>query len=113
MFVNVCIMQMSEEWMRARVDQLKIQVRHMFDARNSISAANTLTLVDALERLGIDHHFQEEIDMALCRVHREETEFTTGSSNELHMAALRFRLLRQHGFFVPAGICIKVKKSNN
>ena len=103
MFGNVC-MQRSEEWMRQRADKLKKEVLLMFDDHSSaMSAANTLTLVDALERLGIDHLFQQQIDAAMCRVHSKETEFTAGSSMELHMSALRFRLLRQHGFFVPTG----------
>ncbi|OQU83527.1 hypothetical protein SORBI_3005G130450, partial [Sorghum bicolor] len=95
----------SEEWMRQRADKLKKEVLLMFDDHSSaMSAANTLTLVDALERLGIDHLFQQQIDAAMCRVHSKETEFTAGSSMELHMSALRFRLLRQHGFFVPTDV---------
>lgn len=106
----VC-MQRSEEWMREMVGQLKIEVHHLVDAPNAtMSAANTLTLVDALERLGIDHQFREEIDAALCRVHSEDIEFR--SPDELHITALRFRLLRQHGFLVCTGI-IEVKESNN
>jgi hypothetical protein len=58
-------------------------------------------LVDALERLGIDRHFQKEMDMALCRVHNEDLQFD--NKNTLHIVALRFRLLRQHGFFVSTG----------
>ncbi|WVZ89395.1 hypothetical protein U9M48_035810 [Paspalum notatum var. saurae] len=97
-----CHTQRSEEWMRERVDQLKSQVHHMFDAGSAMSAADTLMLVDALERLGIDNLFQEEIDKALCRVHSGDLEF--GSSEELHIVALRFRLLRQHGLFVSTDV---------
>lgn len=99
---NPCIcMQMSEEWMTERENQLKKEVSRMFEAGNATSLNDTLVLVDVLERLGIDHYFQEEIDRALCQVHSTELKF--GGPKELHIDALRFRLLRQHGFFVPAG----------
>ncbi|WVZ51481.1 hypothetical protein U9M48_002626, partial [Paspalum notatum var. saurae] len=97
------VTQRSEEWME-RADQLKSQVQHMFDedAGSAMSAADTLMLVDALERLGIDNHFQEEIDKALHWVHSGELEF--GSTEELHIVALRFRLLRQHGFSISTDV---------
>jgi hypothetical protein len=92
---------MSEEWMRQRADGLKREVRRMFEAPNGMSVADSMMLVDALQRLGIDNHFQQEIDTTLSRVYTGELEMQ--SSKELHMVALRFRLLRQHGFFVPTG----------
>jgi hypothetical protein len=93
--------QRSEEWMRERRDQLNGEVGRMFEAAKAMSMADTVKLVDTLERLGIDNHFVKEIDEALCRVHDEELDF--GNSNDLHVVALRFRLLRQHGFWVSAG----------
>jgi hypothetical protein len=65
-----------------------------------MTAADTLTLVDTLERLGVDNHFRQEIDMALARVHSDE-QLDGGNS---HIVSLGFRLLRQHGLWVPAGI---------
>uniref|UniRef100_A0A0A9CFA3 Terpene synthase N-terminal domain-containing protein n=1 Tax=Arundo donax TaxID=35708 RepID=A0A0A9CFA3_ARUDO len=90
--------QRSEEWMRERADQLKGEVQRMFELGNDMSAGDTVRLVDTLEHLGIDKHFLKEIDAALSRIHGEELEY--GSSDDLHMVALRFCLLRQHGFWV-------------
>ncbi|RLM69442.1 hypothetical protein C2845_PM17G10310 [Panicum miliaceum] len=96
--------------MRERADHLKKEVHHMFDAHNGLSVTNALILVDVLERLGIDNHFQEEIYVVLRRVHSdEEQEF--GNSKELHIVGLRFRLLRQHGFFVSIDVFDKFKDS--
>jgi hypothetical protein len=101
-YMHAC-MQRSEEWKTERMDQLKTEMYCMFDtSSNAMSTANTLMLVDALERLGIDRHFQKEIDTALLRVHNEDLQFDN-TSTELHIVALRFRLLRQHGFFVSTG----------
>ncbi|PUZ45784.1 hypothetical protein GQ55_8G252500 [Panicum hallii var. hallii] len=62
-------LQRSEEWMRERRDQLNGEVRRMFEAAKAMSMADTVKLVDTLERLGIDnHHFVKEIDEALCHV---------------------------------------------
>jgi len=92
---------MSEECMRERADELKREVHRIFEAVNGTSVAGLLMLVDALQRLGIDNYFQEEIDTTLSRVHTGDLEMR--SSDELHIVALRFRLLRQHGHFVPTG----------
>ena len=67
----------------------------------SMSVADTLSLVDTLERLGIDNHFHKEIDAALSRIN---TEKDFDSYNDLHTVVLRFCLLRQHGFWVSAGM---------
>jgi hypothetical protein len=58
-----------------------------------------MALVDTLQNLGIDHLFEEHIDMALHEIH--ESEFTGFS---LYEVALRFRLLREHGLWVSPGI---------
>ncbi|KAK3151678.1 hypothetical protein QOZ80_3AG0249120 [Eleusine coracana subsp. coracana] len=92
--------QESEEQMRDRADGLKGQVRRTFEARNM---ADTVILVDTLERLGIDHHFREEIDVALTRLLTEELRIGS-NSDDLHIVALRFRLLRQHGFLVSVDV---------
>ncbi|XP_028805341.1 (3S,6E)-nerolidol synthase 1 [Neltuma alba] len=64
-----------------------------------------LYMVDAMQRLNIDYHFQEEIDEFLATQH---TIFSTSGSgydqDDLHRVSLLFRLLRQQGHFVPAEV---------
>jgi len=97
--------------MRGRVEQLKWEVRRMFQAGNAMDLPDdTVTLVDALERLGVDNHFREEIDVALSRIHGDgEDDTDVGSSHNLHAVALRFCLLRQHGFWVPTDVFDKFR----
>ncbi|KQJ98123.1 alpha-humulene synthase [Brachypodium distachyon] len=96
------ISQRSEEWMRERAEQLKGKLRQVFEAsKEAMTVADALTYVDTLERLGLDNHFPEEIGAALSRV---RTESDDGSADSLHFVALRFRLLRQHGFWVSADV---------
>jgi hypothetical protein len=61
-----------------------------------------LNMIDAIQRLGIDHYFQEEIGAIL---HRQYVESISHGDfgQDLHEVALSFRLLRQQGYFVPAG----------
>jgi hypothetical protein len=68
----------------------------MFDIYKSMSASDVVALVDALERLGINNHFHEEIDVALRHAYNNGLEFGSYNYN-LHIVALWFRILRQHG----------------
>jgi hypothetical protein len=89
--------QVSDETMAERIRHLREEVSGMFQAcKNVVDKTN---LVDVVQRLGIDHHFEEQIATALASIHSAEFN----SSSSLHEAALRFRLLRQQGFWVPAG----------
>ncbi|KAL9261962.1 Isoprene synthase, chloroplastic-like protein [Drosera capensis] len=58
-----------------------------------------LTLIDDIQRLGISHRFQEDIAQALNILYllKNRTE-----EDGLNATALRFKLLRQHGFAVSS-----------
>jgi hypothetical protein len=56
-----------------------------------------------IQRLGIDHHFEEEIATTLTNIHSAQF-----NSSSLHEVALRFRLLRQQGLWVSAGTIINI-----
>ncbi|KAB1201255.1 (3S,6E)-nerolidol synthase 2, chloroplastic/mitochondrial [Morella rubra] len=61
----------------------------------------SLSMIDAVQRLGIDYHFQEEIRTILSKQCANYTSYGD-CGHELHDVALRFRLLRQEGYYVPA-----------
>jgi hypothetical protein len=58
-----------------------------------------LDLVDALQRLGVDYHYKEEIDELLRAIYDDED----GGSDDLYVTSLRFYLLRKHGYNVSSG----------
>ncbi|CAA3028735.1 (3S,6E)-nerolidol synthase 1-like isoform X1 [Olea europaea subsp. europaea] len=58
-------------------------------------------LVDAIQRLDFDYHFQEEIEAVLRRHYMEAT--TSFDGYPLHDLSLFFRLFREHGFSISAG----------
>ncbi|GJN31547.1 hypothetical protein PR202_gb19958 [Eleusine coracana subsp. coracana] len=105
-------MQESQEQMRERAHQLQGEIRRMFNAGKAKSAAHMATLVDTIEHLGIDHCFREEIAAAMSRVRSEEVDFSR-SNDDLHVVALRFRLLRQHGIWVSADVFDKFRDGNS
>jgi hypothetical protein len=93
-------LQISDEKMTERVNRLKEEVSRLFGACKNVM--EKLNLVDTLQHLGIDHLFEEPIATTLMSsIHNAEF-----NSSSLHQVALRFRLLRQHGFWVSAGTII-------
>uniref|UniRef100_A0A0E0DCP4 Terpene synthase n=1 Tax=Oryza meridionalis TaxID=40149 RepID=A0A0E0DCP4_9ORYZ len=95
-------LQRSETCMQERAEKLKGDIRTLFGTCNDMSAR--MNLVDSIQHLGIVHLFQEQIEDALMSIH--ESEFRRSS---LYEVALRFRLLREHGFWVPPDAFNKFK----
>ncbi|OAY78194.1 Alpha-humulene synthase, partial [Ananas comosus] len=88
-------MQKSKSWMKQRAEELKDKVKKKLHTTSDLH--ESMSLIDAIRHLGIDYHFTKEIDEALDRLYNTELK-----SFALHQVALRFRLLRQHGFHVSA-----------
>ncbi|KAL2245371.1 UNVERIFIED_CONTAM: Germacrene-D synthase [Sesamum indicum] len=64
-------------------------------ARTPDNSYHKLELIDAIQRLGVGYHFEEEIDKFLQFTHDTYLEYSS-KDNDLRIVALRFRLLRQH-----------------
>ncbi|GLT32040.1 hypothetical protein SLA2020_242960 [Shorea laevis] len=62
-----------------------------------------LAMIDAVQRLGIDHYFVQQNEEVLGKKYALFCENGLLGRN-LYNAALSFRLLRQYGYHVPAGI---------
>ncbi|XP_042011346.1 (3S,6E)-nerolidol synthase 1-like [Salvia splendens] len=72
------------------------QVREML-METEQDSLQSLELVDTIQRLGLCHHFKDEIESILHQQYLAHT-----SNDSLLEASLRFRLLRQHGCRVIA-----------
>uniref|UniRef100_A0A0D9W3J5 Terpene synthase N-terminal domain-containing protein n=1 Tax=Leersia perrieri TaxID=77586 RepID=A0A0D9W3J5_9ORYZ len=93
----------SEQWMRERASKLKEDVRALFmTSKDDILVR--MKLVDTVQHLGMDHLFKEEIECALKDIYEKEL-----ASSDLHEVALRFHLLREHGYFVSPDVFNKFK----
>ncbi|KAF7012904.1 hypothetical protein CFC21_027051 [Triticum aestivum] len=87
--------------MKTRRDKLKKDVLLLF--KTCTNNLDRMTLVDVVQRLGIEHLFEEQTATALTDIHRSEF-----NSSNLHDVSLRFRLLREHGLWVSPGIHIHI-----
>ncbi|NP_001141562.1 Tau-cadinol synthase-like [Zea mays] len=100
--------QKSEEWTAERMSQLKEKIAGLFGA--CTTTAEQLNLVDTLQHLSIDHHFSTQILSVLTSAHAAE-ELNSGGAC-LHDVALRFRLLRQQGFWVSPEVFDRFRDEN-
>ncbi|WOG95361.1 hypothetical protein DCAR_0414676 [Daucus carota subsp. sativus] len=85
----------------SQVDELKEDIRGLIHAETDVPLAR-LELLDSVQRLGLNCLFQEDIKQsidALCKA-------DSGLDDDLHLTALRFRILREHGYSVSQGLAI-------
>ncbi|XP_037493565.1 (-)-alpha-terpineol synthase isoform X3 [Jatropha curcas] len=80
-----------------RIEKMKEQVKMMIE-----EVANPLEIIDTVQRLGLAHHFEDEIQKALKCIYSNNNKCTImKQSDDLYATALEFRLLRQQGYDAP------------
>ncbi|KAK8589121.1 hypothetical protein V6N12_023527 [Hibiscus sabdariffa] len=68
-----------------------------------------LDLFNAAQRLGVAYHFEKEIEDALQIMYHHNSNHTQIDDNDLYTTAIRFRLLREHGFNLDCETFNKLK----
>ncbi|XP_058219951.1 (-)-germacrene D synthase-like isoform X2 [Rhododendron vialii] len=89
-----------------RIEQLKEKVREMIVA-SADKPSQKLSLIDAIQRLGVGYHFETEIDTTLQHIY--ETNHEIANDEDLYTVALSFRVLRQQGHPVSYDVFNKFK----
>ncbi|KAK9151944.1 hypothetical protein Syun_010253 [Stephania yunnanensis] len=92
-------LQEKSDW--KHIEKLKEDVRDALLISNGDETLRTLEkleLIDALQRLGIDYLFKNEIERVLDGAFVNKVNSVL--DNDLHYKSLYFRLLRQHGYEV-------------
>ncbi|KAL4354296.1 hypothetical protein GQ457_06G022450 [Hibiscus cannabinus] len=93
---------------RSEYQELKEQVRRMLNMDDNPS--QKLDLIDAVQRLGVAYHFDKEIEDALQIIyHHHCNHVPVDDDDDLYTTAVRFRLLREHGFHVDSETFNKFK----
>jgi len=82
--------------MADRAEVLKEEVRKIVKSAKEIQ--NILDLILTLQRLGLDNHYENEIDELFSFVHDSDYD-----DKDLNLVSLRFYLLRKHGYYVSSG----------
>jgi hypothetical protein len=63
-----------------------------------------LNLINAVQRLGVSYHFENEIQEILQHSHKTLHDLDDHENNDdLYTIALQFRLLRQQGYYISCG----------
>ncbi|KAG0516509.1 hypothetical protein BDA96_09G009200 [Sorghum bicolor] len=92
----------SQQQMTERADELREEVAEMI--ASSTTTASRLHLIDALERLCLDHLFEDEISAALAQMETADV-----SDYDLGTVALWFCLLRKHRYRVSSDVFVRFK----
>ncbi|XP_061336436.1 (3S,6E)-nerolidol synthase 1-like [Gastrolobium bilobum] len=95
----------SKEALHMRHAKALEEVKRVFNkARHN--ADGGLYIVDSIQRLGIEYHFEEEIKTTLERKYRmlRIHNYQGNNFQEMSEVSLQFRLLRQQGYYIPADI---------
>nr|GLL22610.1 (-)-germacrene D synthase-like [Ipomoea trifida] len=94
------------------VQQLKEEVRKAFIAAPPASLEK-LELIDKIQRLGVDYHFENEIEASIRHIFENYDDCNKeDDENNLYIVALRFRLLRQEGHHISCGVFEKFLDKN-
>lgn len=99
--------QVDDEEKSKTVEVLKTEVRGMLTGK----MADTMSLIDTLERLGVSYHFEAEIEEKLKQYFDLNTDYND-EAYDLYTVALHFRLFRQHGYRISADIFGRWKDEN-
>ncbi|KAK5786699.1 hypothetical protein PVK06_041342 [Gossypium arboreum] len=67
---------------------------------NMDKSSQKLHIIDAVQRLGVAYHFEKEIEEASEIIYHHHCNHSEIDGDDLYTTAVRFRLLREHGFDV-------------
>ncbi|GMJ06426.1 sesterterpene synthase 2, terpene synthase 19 [Hibiscus trionum] len=95
-----------------QVEMLKAKVKDMLVASATDPVAN-MHLIHTLCRLGVSHHFQNEIEMQLAHYFATLDEVIDhNKDHDLHTTAVIFQVFRFHGYNISSDVFNKFKDAN-
>uniref|UniRef100_A0A7N2M889 Uncharacterized protein n=1 Tax=Quercus lobata TaxID=97700 RepID=A0A7N2M889_QUELO len=101
----------TEDNLKQQVQELKEEVWSMLTSPVE-KPSQKLNLIDALQRLGVSYHFENEIEETLQQLHMTlHDSDDQENDDDLYIVALQFRLLRQQGYNISSEKFTKFKDS--
>ncbi|KAK9996529.1 hypothetical protein SO802_021215 [Lithocarpus litseifolius] len=94
---------MMYEFHATRLEGLKQDVKNLLTSTKDRSVL--MKLIDSMQRLGVDYHFEKEIEEVLGTQHPDVT-------SDLYTTALHFRILRERGFPISPDVFDKFRSSD-
>ncbi|RVW33173.1 Valencene synthase [Vitis vinifera] len=102
--------EITRAYNQQRVEDLKEEVkRELMVAAGKPS--QHLNFIDAVQRLGMAYHFEEEIEEAIGHIY-DNYHHSDDKYDDLCNVSLRFRLLRQQGYNISCDIFERFKDEN-
>ncbi|KAJ8510907.1 hypothetical protein OPV22_001341 [Ensete ventricosum] len=86
------------DYSAGKIEELKKRVGCTLST--DIHSTRSMVLIDTIQRLGISHQFEDELEVILDR----NPGAAQGDEDDLFSTALRFRLLRQRGYNVDTDV---------
>ncbi|KAL1544183.1 Trehalose-6-P synthase/phosphatase complex synthase subunit [Salvia divinorum] len=81
----------------------KVEVKKLL-AQTPDDSTLKMELINAIQRLGVAYHFAKEIEDSLGKIHQNYETQSSEDKDNVGVLALRFRLLRQHGYRVSCDV---------
>ncbi|KAL1821706.1 hypothetical protein ACET3Z_016575 [Daucus carota] len=94
----------NEEKYVKQVDELKDDAKLLIHADTETPLAK-LELLDSVQRLGLKHLLKKDIKQAVDAIYNNSVD--AWLSDDLHSTALRFRILREHGYAVSPDVFLR------
>ncbi|KAK6919416.1 Terpene synthase, N-terminal domain [Dillenia turbinata] len=94
-----------------KYEKMEEEVRCLITA--PMEPLERLELIDEVQRLGLRYKFETEIKNAVQDVVNQTNDQDAMLHHDIHSTALRFRILRQHGYHVPQEIFDRFKDENS
>nr|XP_034892029.1 alpha-farnesene synthase-like [Populus alba] len=96
------VMFLQEEQYRRVAEKLREEVKSIFV--EAVDLLAKLKLVDSVIKLGLGSYFEEEIKQSLDIIAASFKNQNPNVEENLYVTALRFKLLRLHGYEVSQGV---------
>nr|AAL25826.1 cyclase [Nicotiana tabacum] len=84
-------------------EMLKEIVRKML-VETPDNSTQKLVLIDTIQRLGLAYHFNDEIENSIQNIFNLSQNSENDNEHNLYVAALRFRLARQQGYYMSSDV---------
>ncbi|MEQ5248957.1 hypothetical protein [Escherichia coli] len=90
--------------LQVKYQQKQLEMSHLLEQVQQ-GSLKEVVIIDSMQRFGMDHYFEDQITQTLTKQYKHsQTLLYSSDHDDLYSVSLRFRLLRQQGFHVPAGM---------
>ncbi|XP_069155349.1 sesquiterpene synthase 9-like [Solanum lycopersicum] len=87
---------------KVEVNEYKERIRKML-VKAPEGSLQKLVLIDAMQRLGVAYHFDNEIETSIQNIFDASSK-QNDNDNNLYVVSLRFRLVRQQGHYMSSDV---------